>query len=78
MLPPGPLRVAEEKYIIALSEMTPAAKAMDPEIKLAQSIAGEVLWCSGRTRPDIVYAVGWCCSLATIEPQGAQRIGEIS
>ena len=41
----------------------------------AQRIAGELLWVSTRTRPEISFAVGRMCSMVTKRPQQAVALG---
>ncbi|CAE7441104.1 RE1 [Symbiodinium sp. CCMP2592] len=45
-------------------------------VKLAQKKVGEMLWLSGRTRPDIQYATAVMASRATRSPEIVIRIGE--
>ena len=48
----------------------------EEEIKLAQQVAGELLWISQRTRPDIAFACSLVGSLATRAPRRAVDIGQ--
>ena len=44
------------------------------KVKEAQRIAGEVLWLTTRTRPDLCFSIQRMCSLATKNPvKAAQR-----
>ncbi|OLP99915.1 Ubiquitin-activating enzyme E1 2 [Symbiodinium microadriaticum] len=47
----------------------------EEEIRLAQQVAGELLWISQRTRPDIAFACSLIGSLATRAPRRAVDIG---
>ncbi|OLP75136.1 Retrovirus-related Pol polyprotein from transposon TNT 1-94 [Symbiodinium microadriaticum] len=51
------------------------APQKESEIKQAQQIAGELLWISQRTRPDISFACSLVGSLATRAPRRATEIG---
>ena len=48
----------------------------ETELKAAQQCAGELLWVSQRTRPDISYVASLVGSLATRAPRRAVQIGE--
>ena len=50
--------------------------ADDQEVRSAQRIAGELLWISQRTRPDVAYACSLVGSLATRAPRRAIEVGE--
>ncbi|CAE7422884.1 unnamed protein product [Symbiodinium sp. CCMP2592] len=50
--------------------------ANEGEVRAAQQIAGELLWISQRTRPDIAYVCSLIGSLATRAPRRAVEIGE--
>ncbi|CAE7623069.1 unnamed protein product [Symbiodinium sp. CCMP2592] len=52
------------------------APANEAEIRAAQQIAGELLWISQRTRPDIAFVCSLVGSLATRAPRRAVEIGE--
>ena len=48
----------------------------DAELKLAQQCAGELLWVSQRTRPDLSFVASLVGSLATKAPRRATQVGE--
>ncbi|CAE7762214.1 unnamed protein product [Symbiodinium sp. CCMP2592] len=48
----------------------------ETELRLAQQWAGELLWVSQRTRPDIAFTASLVGSLATRAPRRAAQIGE--
>ncbi|CAE7207787.1 unnamed protein product [Symbiodinium sp. CCMP2592] len=50
--------------------------ANEGEVRAAQQIAGELLWISQRTRPDIAFVCSLIGSLATRAPRRAVEIGE--
>ena len=45
------------------------------KVKEAQTIAGEVLWLTTRTRPDLCFAIQKMCSLVTKNPVKAAQYG---
>ena len=47
----------------------------EQEVRSAQRIAGELLWISQRTRPDVAYACSLVGSLATRAPRRALEVG---
>ena len=47
----------------------------DQLVKEAQKLAGEILWVSGRTRPDVSFAGALVSSLATRAPKRSQELG---
>ena len=47
----------------------------EKEIRAAQQIAGEILWVSQRTRPDVAYTASLISSLSTRAPRRAVDIG---
>ena len=46
------------------------------DVRLAQKLGGGLLWLSGRTRPDIAFAVSRMSAYATSAPQWALRLGK--
>ena len=46
----------------------PSGEIKESEVKLAQSMAGALLWLTTRTRPDIAMTVSSACRLATKNP----------
>ena len=44
-------------------------------VREAQELAGEILWVSGRTRPDVSFAGALVSSLATRAPKRSQELG---
>ena len=66
-----PLSKEAASFIVTEEE----APQQDSEIKQAQQIAGELLWTSQRTRPDISFACSLVGSLATRAPRRATEIG---
>ena len=75
----------EEKLGAPLTVMSgPFPKIQDPEeaeppspeaLKRAQTLAGELLWVSGKTRVDIVYGVSRVTSLVSRCPEKAYQCG---
>ena len=53
------------------SRATPLSESLSEQIKRAQTIAGQLLWIAGRTRPDIPYAVSMVGQLVTRNPSEA-------
>ncbi|CAE7351139.1 unnamed protein product [Symbiodinium natans] len=50
----------------------------DPSaVHAAQKLAGELLWLSMRTRPDVSFAVAHVCSAATRCPEAALKLGRM-
>ncbi|CAE7207045.1 unnamed protein product [Symbiodinium natans] len=50
----------------------------DPSaVHAAQKLAGELLWLSMRTRPDVSFAVAHVCSAATRSPEAALKLGRM-
>ena len=47
---------------------------MSETVREAQRMAGELLWLSQRTRPDLAYAVNVACSTALNDPSRSIRI----
>jgi hypothetical protein len=45
------------------------------KVKEAQRIAGEALWLTTRTRPDLCFSIQKMCSLATKNPAKAVQYG---
>ena len=68
------LSVEEEEAII--SGEVPHLAGQEDLIKLAQKKVGEMLWLSGRTRPDIQYVTAIMSSRATRNPEIVVKIGE--
>ena len=62
------IRVPEER-----EEDEPASL---PKVKEAQKITGELLWLSGKTRPDIAWAVMRMAQTAVKKPRWAVDLGE--
>ena len=50
----------------------------DEMVRLAQKAAGELLWLSTRTRPDLSFAVCHVCSFATKKPEAAWKLAELT
>ena len=46
--------------------------------RLAQKAAGELLWLSTRTRPDLSFATSHVCSAATKDPEAALRLSAMA
>ena len=51
------------------------SKPTDHTVKEAQKLAGEVLWVSGRMRPNVSIAGSLVSSLATRAPKLSQELG---
>ena len=66
-----PLSKEAASFIVTEDE----APQKESEIRQAQQIAGELLWISQRTRPDISFACSLVGSLATRAPRRATEIG---
>lgn len=48
----------------------------DPaSVTAAQTLIGELLWVSTKTRPDLAYGVSWMGSRATKNPKKAVQLG---
>ncbi|CAE7339671.1 GIP [Symbiodinium microadriaticum] len=63
----------DQASFIALEEEVPQGEA---EIRSAQQVAGELLWISQRSRPDISFVCSLIGSLSTRAPRRAVEIGE--
>ena len=63
----------EQASFLAADGEEPADEA---EVRAAQQIAGELLWVSQRTRPDIAFVCSLIGSLATRAPRRAVEVGE--
>ena len=46
-------------------------------VRAAQQLTGGLLWLSGRTRPDIAFAVSRMSSQSTTNPQWSLRVGKL-
>ena len=49
----------------------------EEQVRLAQKCAGELLWLSTRTRPDIGFATNHVCAAAARDPEGAQKLARL-
>ena len=57
---------------------TPDRAPSDELVRLAQKAAGELLWLSTRTRPDLSFAVCHVCSSATKRPEAALKLADLA
>eukprot|EP00435_Cladocopium_sp_Y103_P044422 s3371_g12.t1 len=46
------------------------------DVRAAQTIVGELLWASCRTRPDLAYGVSWLGRMVTKAPRRVRQYGE--
>ena len=53
---------------LAEDDEVPSGEIKESDVKLAQSMAGALLWLTTRTRPDIAMTVSSACRLATKNP----------
>ena len=86
----GKLRVHQQSYILNLLSKYEDEKGVglgaikipdeEPEVsaadvQTAQRQTGELLWLTGRTRPDLSYPISIMCQYAARRPKGVQAIG---
>lgn len=64
-------------YKIAEGDEDPEGPVTPSDIKMAQSMAGALLWLTTRTRPDIAVAVASACRLATKSPLKSIEISTV-
>ena len=69
MLPPALRSGFWENVMKKFEEYSPA------QLKRAQVLTGELLWLSGRSRPDIMHSVATMSSLCVKNPELVERIG---
>ena len=61
---------------LKLPDVTPLAKQSPQTVRQAQQVAGELLWLSGLTRPEIQFAVGALSRTISINAEEAVGMGE--
>ena len=68
-------KVPLSKDMATFALMPDDAEPMEQWVKEAQKLAGEILWVSGRTRPDVSFAGALVSSLATRAPKRSRELG---
>ncbi|CAE7231186.1 RE1, partial [Symbiodinium sp. CCMP2456] len=68
--------VPASKELATFSTMPEEGEYTEAELKAAQQCAGELLWVSQRTRPDLGYVASLVGSLSTKAPRRAVQIAE--
>ena len=67
--------VPEALVPIARTEDVEELPPEPAEVKRAQTLVGELLWVSTKTRPDVAYAVSWMGSRASKCPKKVCQLG---